>query len=87
LPAFASWRARAQLGIATGRQYPQVQAAVGSATGVGVSEHMANGAGLDRQFWDYQVGFDAAWELDFWKKYRSGVKAEAANYPGPGREL
>ena len=24
-------------------------------------------------------GFDAAWELDFWGKYRRGVEAEAAN--------
>ena len=27
---------------------------------------------------DFQVGFDAAWELDFWGKYRRGVEAEAA---------
>jgi NodT family efflux transporter outer membrane factor (OMF) lipoprotein len=74
------FEARAELGIATGRQWPQVQAAFGSATAVGLSDHAANGAGLDREFWDYQIGFDAAWELDFWKKHSSGVKAEEANY-------
>ena len=47
---------------------------------MGGTEHRVNGAGRDRDREFYQVGFDAAWEIDFWKKYRSGVKAEAANY-------
>ena len=34
--------ARAQLGIATGRQYPQVQAIVGSANAVGVTQQVAD---------------------------------------------
>ena len=34
--------ARAQLGIAAGRRYPQLQAAFASATGVGLSENVAN---------------------------------------------
>jgi NodT family efflux transporter outer membrane factor (OMF) lipoprotein len=71
--------ARAQLGVATGKQYPQVQAAVGGATQVGLSENSANSYGLDRNYWDYQVGFDAAWEMDFWGKYRRGVEAENAS--------
>jgi len=72
--------ARAQLGIAVGRQYPQIQAAFGNATGVGLSEHAANSFGLDRYFWDYQAGFDAFWELDFWRKYGRDVQAETARY-------
>lgn len=72
--------ARAQLGIAVGRQYPQVQAAIGSATAVGISEHQANIPGFDRSFWDYQVGFDAAWELDFWGKFRKDVQAATGAY-------
>ena len=71
--------ARAQLGIAVGRQYPQVQAAIARATGIGLSDRAANIPGLNQNFWDYQVGFDAAWELDFWGKYGRGVKAEQAN--------
>jgi NodT family efflux transporter outer membrane factor (OMF) lipoprotein len=71
--------ARAQLGIAVGRQYPQVQAAIARATGIGLSQHAANIPGLNQNFWDYQVGFDAAWELDFWGKYGRGVKAGQAN--------
>ncbi|HYV65075.1 MAG TPA: efflux transporter outer membrane subunit [Myxococcales bacterium] len=72
--------ARAQLGIAVGRQYPQVQAAFGSATAIQISEHQANIPGFDRNFWDYQVGFDASWELDFWGKYRKDVQAAGGAY-------
>jgi NodT family efflux transporter outer membrane factor (OMF) lipoprotein len=71
---------RAQLGLAVGRQYPQVQAAFGSATAVGLSEHAANVIGFDKNFWDYQVGFDASWELDFWGKFRSDVQAQTGAY-------
>ncbi|MBZ4420188.1 efflux transporter outer membrane subunit [Myxococcus sp. RHSTA-1-4] len=70
--------ARAQLGIVTGQQYPQLQVAAGRATAVGLSENAANVATLDRHYLDYQVGFDAIWELDFWGKYRRGVEAGTA---------
>jgi NodT family efflux transporter outer membrane factor (OMF) lipoprotein len=72
--------ARAQLGIATGRQYPQIQAVTGHATAIGLPDYVAKGINLDRNFWEFQVGFDAAWELDFWRKYGQGVKAEEASY-------
>ncbi len=71
--------ARAQLGIAIGRQYPQQQEVFGSVTGEGLSENAANSSGLDRSFWDYQLGFDAAWELDFWGKFRRDVEAAHAS--------
>ncbi|WP_164018570.1 efflux transporter outer membrane subunit [Pyxidicoccus trucidator] len=77
--------ARAQLGIVTGQQYPQVQVATGSATAVGLSENGANAANfgvLDRHYLDYQLGFDAIWELDFWGKYRRGVEAQTASLLG-----
>ena len=73
--------ARAQLGISIGKQWPQVQEAFGSATAVGLSSSMPNTAALPNfvpRYGDYQVGFDAAWELDFWGKYRRGVRADAA---------
>lgn len=71
--------ARAQLGIATGQQYPQVQAAFGSVTAEKRSESAVDVPDLDTNFIDYQVGFDAVWELDFWGRYRRGVEAGAAN--------
>jgi NodT family efflux transporter outer membrane factor (OMF) lipoprotein len=73
--------ARAQLGIVTGQQYPQVQVATGSAAAVGLSENTANLANfgaIDRDYLDYQLGFDAVWELDFWGKYRRGIEAGTA---------
>ncbi len=74
--------ARAQLGIATGRQFPQVQELSASAAAVGLTQQQANivtADGLTRNFLTYQVGFDAAWEMDFWGKYRRGVQADAAS--------
>src|SRR5213076_1822737 len=35
---------------------------------------------LNLKYGRYDVGFDAAWELDFWGKYRRGVKAARASY-------
>ena len=71
--------ARAQLGYTTGQQYPQVQVATGSATAVGISKNAASYIpGLDANFANYQLGFDAAWEMDFWGKYRRGVESGTA---------
>ncbi|MCY1041567.1 efflux transporter outer membrane subunit [Corallococcus sp. bb12-1] len=78
--------ARAQLGILTGRQYPQLQVATGSAAAVGRSENsaaanlvdLANVGPIDRHYLEYQLGFDALWEVDFWGKYRRGVESGAA---------
>lgn len=72
---------RAQLGIAVGRQYPQFQAAVGNVTAVGLSKHAANDfEGLDHSYINYEAGFDAAWELDFWGRYSKDVRAQEAGY-------
>ena len=30
-------------------------------------------------FMDYQAGFDAVWELDFWGRFRRGIEAADAN--------
>jgi NodT family efflux transporter outer membrane factor (OMF) lipoprotein len=67
------------LGVATGRQYPQVQVVGGSVSAVGVPKQIANVTGIDRNFVHYDLGFDAAWELDFWGKYRRGVETETAS--------
>jgi NodT family efflux transporter outer membrane factor (OMF) lipoprotein len=72
--------ARARLGLAVGRRYPQVQETFASATAVQLSEHGPTGVLVDPNYWDYQVGFDAAWEADLWGKYRQDVRAEAGNY-------
>jgi NodT family efflux transporter outer membrane factor (OMF) lipoprotein len=71
--------ARAQLGFATGLQYPQMQTASASALGVGISKNGANFLpGFDNRFGVYQLGFDATWEMDFWGKFRRGVESQTA---------
>ena len=71
--------ARARLGIATGRQFPQLQELNAGASADGLTKNLANAANVERNFFSYQVGFDAVWELDFWGKYRRGVESEAAS--------
>jgi NodT family efflux transporter outer membrane factor (OMF) lipoprotein len=71
--------ARARLGYAHGQRYPQVQVAVGGATVNEPSELALNTIQTGR-FYDYQIGFDASWEIDFWGKYAKGVTAEESGY-------
>jgi NodT family efflux transporter outer membrane factor (OMF) lipoprotein len=80
--------ARAQLGVATGQMFPQLQVLSGSAMATGLSENASPRGLLSdtagdlfggiRHFGDFRLGFDAAWELDFWGKYRRGIEAESA---------
>jgi NodT family efflux transporter outer membrane factor (OMF) lipoprotein len=71
--------ARAQLGIAKGFQYPQTQQISGEANANRLSENAPNEGGADRFFYNYQLGFDAAWELDFWGRFRRGVESANAS--------
>ena len=71
--------ARAQLGIAVGTLYPQVQQASGGATYTSASKNAANTKAGDLQFWEYNVGASVGWELDFWGKFRRGIESADAN--------
>ncbi len=70
--------ARAALGISVGRFFPQTQEAVGSIRANQVSQNDAGAAGLDRSFSQDAIGLQAAWELDFWGKFRRGIEAADA---------
>src|SRR3954470_2393387 len=70
--------ARAQFGVATGRQFPQTQALTANVTAIGLTQPITDVLMINRNLLNYQAGFDAAWELDFWGKYRRGVESEAA---------
>ena len=73
--------ARAQLGIAAGNSYPQVQQAIGSATYLDNSKNQAGVVpGADLTFNNYNLAFDATWELDFWGKFRRGVESADAGF-------
>jgi NodT family efflux transporter outer membrane factor (OMF) lipoprotein len=76
--------ARAQLGIAVGNQYPQSQAVRASLGYFRESERAAgspqpgvNGAGF--AFAEGSIGLAAAWELDFWGKFRRAIESADAN--------
>ncbi len=72
------YEARAQLGIAVGNLYPQQQSASGLLTTnkLGTS---AETTVIDNYFNSLSLGFDAAWELDVWGKFRRSVQSGAAN--------
>jgi len=73
--------ARAQLGIAVGSLYPQTQRIKGSSAGVRISENTANIPAIwDPTYGEHSLAFDAAWELDFWGKFRRGVESGIANW-------
>jgi len=80
-------QAQAQLGIATGSKYPQVQQLSGSANEVKLSENGADSTLLQDNFGLYNLGFGLSWEVDFWGRFSrmiesssAQLQAEVANY-------
>ena len=71
--------ARAQLGIAVGSLYPQVQQATGDIGYVSGSRNVANSRGSDLNFWNADVGLSAGWELDFWGRFARGIESSDAS--------
>ena len=72
-------QARAQLGVVIGNLYPQQQQGRGGANYNRISENSPNSLNIDDSFWQYNVGFDAAWELDIWGKFRRAIESGVAN--------
>lgn len=72
--------AQARRGIAISTLFPQQQNAIAGYNRAELSENRANqgNPGLNHTFDDWQVGFDAAWELDVWGRFRRGVEAADA---------
>lgn len=75
---------RAQLGIAVGSLYPQSQTGSGGYTftresrlGPTWPQPSANSSLPDAN-WQNTVALSAAWELDFWGKYRRGIESADA---------
>lgn len=79
------FQARAQLGIAVGELFPQIQQASGGASYNRVSETSASAPqpgvrqGFDFSYGVAQLSVGAAWELDFWGRYRRGIESADAN--------
>jgi NodT family efflux transporter outer membrane factor (OMF) lipoprotein len=70
--------ARAQLGIARSTLSPQ-QVQVTAAAGYGASAPGQTPIG-QADFAFGTAGFNAAWELDFWGRFRRGIESADANY-------
>lgn len=68
--------ARAQLGIATGLQFPQVQVAAGDASYI--SPPASSGA--TSNYWQFGLGASASWEIDFWGRFRRGIESADAAF-------
>jgi NodT family efflux transporter outer membrane factor (OMF) lipoprotein len=73
------FQARAQLGVVVGNAYPQLQQGRGGADYNRISENSPNSLNIDDSFWQYDVGFDAAWELDIWGKFRRAIESGMAS--------
>ncbi|MEN6465306.1 MAG: TolC family protein, partial [Syntrophaceae bacterium] len=73
--------ARAQLGIAVGRLFPQTQQVYGSLEYNRVSERSLQlGAINNPNYEQAEVGISATWEIDFWGKYRRNIESADANW-------
>lgn len=70
--------AQARRGIAIGGLFPQQQEAFAGYQRVALSNARANQQLADHFFDDFAAGFDAAWELDVWGRFRRGIEAADA---------
>jgi NodT family efflux transporter outer membrane factor (OMF) lipoprotein len=74
--------ARAQLGIAVGEFYPQLQQGNGSVTYIRPSHADTTEfpSGVTHNFWRDALGLTVNWELDFWGKFRRAIESADASY-------
>ena len=71
--------ARAQLGIAVGGLFPQIQQAFGFLQYNRTSERAPNFTSSLLNFRQSELGFQAAWELDFWGKFKRAIESADAS--------
>lgn len=79
--------ARAQVGVANGELFPQQQQAAGQYTRNAMSANTypfntlkSFGIALPTYYYDnWSLGFQAAWELDFWGRFRRAIESADAN--------
>jgi NodT family efflux transporter outer membrane factor (OMF) lipoprotein len=71
---------RAQLGIAASALYPQVQEVGSAITYVNSREYGGAAPANDRSFAQYDLGFNLAWELDFWGRFKRAIESADAAF-------
>jgi NodT family efflux transporter outer membrane factor (OMF) lipoprotein len=74
--------ARAQLGVAIGEFYPQLQQGDGAVTYIRPSRADTTRfpLGVTQNFWRDELGLTVNWELDFWGKFRRAIESADAAY-------
>src|SRR5271170_1931901 len=74
--------ARAQLGVAIGEFYPQLQQGNGSVTYIRPSHADTTEFPVNviHNFWSDRLGLTVNWELDFWGKFRRAIESADAAY-------
>ena len=74
--------ARAQLGVAIGEFYPQLQQGRGAVTYNRPShaDPSSTPQGVLGNFWRNSLGLTVNWELDFWGKFRRAIESADAAY-------
>lgn len=75
IAGLAVLEARAQLGIATGLQYPQTQVLAGESLYVSPPDNTGVESG-----WQHGLGATAVWEIDFWGRFRRGIESADAAF-------
>lgn len=80
IAGLAILESRALLGIATGSKYPQVQNANGSWARIDRWPTEGENDGNRTDFNQYNVGFDVAWEIDFWGRWRRTIESADAAF-------
>jgi len=75
-------QARAQLGVAIGEFYPQLQQGGGSAIYIRPShaDTTTLPSGVIQNFWRDALALTVNWELDFWGKFRRAIESADAAY-------
>src|SRR5437762_13994533 len=75
-------QARAELGVAVGEFYPQVQQGNGSVTYIRPSHADTTQfpVNVARNFWRDSLGLTVNWELDFWGRFRRAIESADAAY-------
>jgi NodT family efflux transporter outer membrane factor (OMF) lipoprotein len=71
---------RAQLGIARSNLYPQSQQLGGAIDYVNTRRRGGSLPNNDDSFTSYQGGFNLAWELDFWGRFKRGIESADAAF-------
>jgi NodT family efflux transporter outer membrane factor (OMF) lipoprotein len=71
---------RAQLGIAVSGRYPQVQQLTGALSYVNNRQRGGVVPSNTQDFLSVQAGFNLAWELDFWGRFKRGIESADAAF-------